>query len=195
MGNFLGPGATEINIQFEVEDVRTTKTFATRIVTAWQDWSQLPEGSSLRTRPDLGKRRIMVVILDFQVREKYSMMEYSPSPLYIDKENPKATFLEKVKPFYGHPSDIRPNREIIRATHSPDVVQKFESIFTLFDKFYKVRACVNSMGWQKAYGIDKKAKTTQDDIPLQHRNNCSWYALPDGQQLDADKGEGEAALG
>lgn len=195
MGNFLGPGATEIKIQFEVEDVRTTKSFATRVVTAWQDWGQLPEGSTLRTRPDIPRRRIMVVILDFQVREKHIMMEYSPSPLYIDNSNPKATFLEKVKPFYSHPSQILPNKESIRASHSPDVVQKFEMIFTLFDKFYKVRACEKSMGWQKAYGIDKKAKTTQDEIPLQQRNNCTWYALPDGQLLNPDNGESEAALG
>lgn len=195
MGNFLGPGATEIKIEFQVEDVRTTRAFATRIVTAWQDWGQLPDDSVLKTRPDLGRRRIMVVILDFQVREKNSMMEYSPSPLYIDNKNPKASFLERVKPFYSHPSEILPNKESIRATHSKDVVDKFEAIFTLFDKFFRVRACQNSMGWQKAYGIDKKAKTTQDDVPLQQRNNCTWYTLPEGQVLNSDNGDNEAALG
>lgn len=195
MGNFLGPGATEIQIEFEVEDVRTTKAFATRVVTAWQDWGQLPEGSVLKTRPDLGRRRIMVVILDFQVREKYVMMDYSPSPLYIDSSKPDASFLEKVRPFYSHPSELKPNRESIRATHSADIVKKFEAIFTLFDKFYQVRACQKSMGWQKAYGIDKTAKTTQDDIPLQQRNNCTWYALPEGQTLKAETGANEAALG
>lgn len=195
MGNFLGPGATEIKIEFQVDDVRTTKSFATRIVTAWQDWGQLPSDSVLKTRADLGRRRIMVVILDFQVREKNIMMEYSPSPLYIDSHNPKATFLEKVRSFYSHPSDILPNSEGIRATHSADVVNKFESIFTLFDKFFRVRACQKSMGWQKAYGIDKTAKTTQDNVPLQQRNNSTWYTLPEGQVLNPDNGESEAALG
>lgn len=195
MGNFLGPGATEIKIEFQVDDVRTTKSFATRIVSAWQDWGQLPSDSVLRTRADFGRRRIMVMTLDFQVREKNSMMEYSPSPLYIDSHNPKATFLEKVRPFYGHPSEILPNKESIRATHSAHVVKMFESIFTLFDKFFRVRACQRSMGWQKAYGIDKEAKTSQDDIPLQQRNNCTWYTLPENQILNPDNGESEAALG
>jgi hypothetical protein len=199
MGNFLGPGATEILTQYEVEDVRTTKTFATRIVTAWQDWSKLPEQSELRKAgaPPAagGRRRIMITILDFQVREKNIMMHYSPSPLYIDDHNPNATFLEKVHPFYSHPSEIPPNPEYIRQTFSPIVVKRFESTFTLFDRFYKMRAVKNSMGMQKALGLDSARKTTQDDLPLQQRNNCSWYTLPDGVVPDDDKGEGEAALG
>merc|ERR1712070_1298960 len=116
-------------------------------------------------------------------------MEYSPSPIYIDNQNPQATFLEKVRPFYSHPSEIPTNKESIRATHSAEVAKMFEAIFTLFDKFYRVRACNKSMGWQKAYGIDKTAMATQDDAPLQQRNNCSWYALPEGQHLNSDNGE------
>lgn len=166
-------------------------------MTAWQDWSQLPADSKLRKQGSagLGRRRIMVVTLDFQVREKYSIMEYSPVPIYAQDKQSAKPFVDKVKNFYSHPSELLPGKEMLRQNHSKDIVDRFESIFTLFDRFYEHRPVQKSMGMQKALGIDKTRKTTQDNAPFQERNNSAWYALKDHIELDESDGGPEAAMG
>ena len=212
LGSFLGPGSIEVFTRYEVEDIRTTRSFATRKVIAWQDLSELPPDSKAK-RPKAGedgKRRIMILLFDFQVREKLEMFDYSPLPVHAIKRppvstgsparvpigiqpTPPKTFLEAVKPFYGSPDAQPEQQSFIDSRLKPEVRAIFHTIFPLFPKYYAMRAIPNAMGVQVAMGIDGKRETTQDDEILQRRTNAHWVKTLEDVDSDSQRGLSYAA--
>lgn len=173
LGTFLGPTSTRYKVTFTVEDVRTTKSFATRKVEAWQD---LPTGNN----GDSSKRRTMILLADFHVREPaentlpgltYSKSPLDPAILKMDTD----TMLSQ--------------REHFAADQPPKVQKVFEHIFPLFYRFLDMKPIPTSMGVQKALGINSGRKTTQDDLPLQQRTNAHWFKV---KEIEGGKGELQA---
>ena len=149
LGNFLGPGSTEVYTRYEVEEIRTTKTFATRKVVAWQDMADLPNDAKTK-RPSAGQslRRIMVVLVDFQVREKRSILDYSPLPVHASPSTPLMTssFSESVKAFYSHHSKLATQQEHLKANFSPEVVEAHNAMFPLFQSAFHLRLYSRDVG-------------------------------------------------
>lgn len=196
LGNFLGPGSIEVYTKYEVEDIRTTKTFATRKVVAWQDLEELPAESKTK-RPPAGKglRRVMIMMVDFQVREKSSMFDYSPLPVHATPSTPSSTstFTESVKAFYSHHTALPRHDEHLRSDFAPEVAEAYESMFPLFGRFFDSRCVVNSMAVQLALGMDAKRESTQDHEPIQRRCNSLWWKGIADMDF-SEKGVNEAAL-
>lgn len=183
VGHFLGPASTEVITRYHVEDVRTTKSFATRKVEAWQDWTSLP-GSS-HDKASGTARKVMILLLDFQVPEKASMFEYSISPLYVSpstslsNHGDKSRFTASIKSHYSTPEDLPSHSDYIPANYNLKVQAAHRKVFHLFDKWFHIRPVVASMGIQNAMGIAKERKTTQDEEPITRRTNSYWVKIRD----------------
>lgn len=165
LGTFLGPTSVKSKLTFTVEDVRTTKSFATRKVEAWQEFLPANGGKS-------SKRRTMILLADFHVRERPEVtlpgMEYSMPPLIADSL--------KISP-----DTLQNQRDQMAATHPPQVLKVFDHVFPLFDRYLDLRPVEDSMGTQKALGLHSSNKTTQDHLPLQQRTNSHWFRIKDVQ--------------
>lgn len=173
LGTFLGPTSTRYKVTFTVEDVRTTKSFATRKVEAWQDWPTGKAGES-------STRRTMILLADFHVREPAEStlpgMTYSVSPLVTSS--------------LATSPDTMPTQQEHFAADQPKQVQKvFDNVFPLFYRYLDMRPIPESMGVQKALGLNSGRKTTQDDLPLQQRTNSHWFKIKD---IEGGKGELQA---
>lgn len=194
LGNFLGPGSIEVYTKYEVEDIRTTKTFATRKVVAWQDLSELPDDSQAK-RPKPGtesSRRIMILLIDFQVKEQYEMFDYSPLPMYATPSfSPSSSFLQTIEPFYSHPTKLKTQEEYLDSTFSPKVVKMHKTIFPLFPKYFEMSPVPTSLGPQLALGLAAERKTNQDSEPIQRRTNAMWVKAKKGSSFER-KGTNEA---
>lgn len=170
LGTFLGPTSIKTKLTFTVEDVRTTKSFATRKVEAWQELPLTNGGKPLR-------RRTMILLADFHVRERPEMtlpgMDYSMPPLVAESL--------KISP-----NDLQHQRALMAATQPPKILQVFDNVFPLFDRYLDLRPVPESMGTQKALGLNSGKKTTQDDLPLQERTNSHWFRIKD---VEGGKGE------
>lgn len=197
LGNFLGPASTEVINTFHVEDIRTTKSFATRKVEAWQDLSELPANRGKPAKANL-KRRVMILLLDFHVREAKSMFEYSAIPLYADPQpSPACSFMKAVEPHYSTPTESPSLHQYLADNHTPKTIKTYNTIFPLFQKYFDVHSVVKSMGVQKALGVAADRPTTQDHLDLRKRTNSNWFRLRSDVQEDGgelQRGENEAAL-
>ncbi|KAJ9091262.1 hypothetical protein QFC19_009172 [Naganishia cerealis] len=169
LGTFLGPTSTKAKVQFRVEDVRTTKSFATRKVEAWQDFPTNDGGSD--------RRRTMILLADFHVREPSSAvlpgMTYSIPPVHPESclDDP----------------DTMITQQQYLATKQPKSVEKpFNTVFPLFYRYLEMKPIQTSMGVQKALGLNSRNKTTQDDLALQQRTNAHWFKV---KEVEGGKGE------
>lgn len=217
LGNFLGPASTEVNILFRVEDIRTTKSFATRKVEAWQDLAELPASKAKAKAKgkeggnDNFKRRIMILLLDFHVQEPKSMLEYSAVPLYAEtpvstsstsSSSPPSTpaaesldFMKAVEPFYSTPEKTPSLQQYLADHHTSKTIETYNTIFPLFPKYFDVRSIEKSMGVQKALGVAAERPTSQDHLDLRKRTNSNWFRmLEDRAGGPLKRGESEAAL-
>ncbi|GHJ84207.1 hypothetical protein NliqN6_0609 [Naganishia liquefaciens] len=163
LGTFLGPTSIKSKLTFTVEDVRTTKSFATRKVEAWQELPS-PEGAKS------SKRRTMILLADFHVRERpevtLSGMDYSIPPLAADSLS-------------RSPDTLQNQRAQMAAMHPSRILKVFDHVFPLFDRYLDLRPVEDSMGTQKALGLNSSNKTTQDHLPLQQRTNSHWFRIKD----------------
>lgn len=197
-GAFLGPTSTEVLIRFTVEHIRDTKSFATRKVDAWQD---VP---SKQDKTKLERRRVMTMLLDFQVRESHSAYEFARLPVHADtraiakstkgeKQDPSA-FREAIRGFYGSP-DTNPSLEQYwKDTDVPQqLIRRYLNMFPLFLPYYDLRAVPNSMAAQKMFGINRHAKTSQDEELLSKRNSAMWFKTKDASAL-SQRGLTEASM-
>lgn len=173
LGTFLGPTSTRYKVTFTVEDVRTTKSFATRKVEAWQDLPMGKDGES-------SKRRTMILLADFHVREpaEHTLpgLDYSKSPL-------------DASALASSPENMLNQKEYFAAEQPQKVQKVFDYVFPLFDRYLEMRPMTSSMGVQKALGINSSRKTTQDDLPLQQRTNSHWFRIKD---VEGGKGQLQA---
>lgn len=170
LGTFLGPTSIKYKLTFTVEDVRTTRSFATRKVEAWQELPSKNGGA-----PD--RRRTMILLADFHARERPEMtlsgMDYSKAPLY-----PESLKIS--------PETLQNQRAHFAATQPEQVLKAFDNVFPLFDRYLDLRPIPEAMGTQKALGMNSRRKTSQDDLPLQQRTNAHWFRI---KEVEGGKGE------
>lgn len=204
LGTFLGPGTLNILTTFKVEDIRTTRSFATRKVEAWQD---VPSSSQQQGKKgnSSGRRRIMIMLLDFSKPEQRSIFDYSVRPLYAISQSSDHTmlpFLDNVKQTYSHPDHLITMSEYILKTPNlgEKVLEKYRTTFPLFDKHFETRPVTTSMGVQKALGLGGKATAAQfsQGADLTRRTNSGWFRLKDSttenQRRQPQRGLHEGAL-
>lgn len=171
LGTFLGPTSTKAKLQFMVEDIRTTKSFVTRKIEAWQEFPD-SNGGGKATR-----RRTMIQLVDFHVREPatsvLSGMTYSMPTLHPES-------------YRDDPNTLISQEQYLAQKQTSTVSKQFHYVFPLFFRYLDMKPIQDSMGVEKALGIKPGAKTNQDDIPLQERTNAHWFRVKEIQG-----GEGE----
>lgn len=206
LGNFLGPGSIEVYTKYEVEDIRTTKTFATRKVIAWQDLNELPADSKTkRPPPGQGLRRIMIMLVDFQVREKASLFDYSPLPIHatpppatytiksgFSEHRPVEEFKAAVEASYGSPSTLASHEDYLHSNFSDRTIKAYQTMFPLFARFFTSRPVTSSLASETMMGFEAKRAAKQDVEPIQRRTNSLWWKGRDDMDF-SKKGVNEAA--
>lgn len=173
LGTYLAPALTDRKFFCSVRKIRDTKTFATRQVEVSQFLDLKDEGK--------GKRVCMLVIADFMVPEKESLLEYSAQPslpkLDInslpDLDESQAQLVEK-------------------GVLSPKTAKAHSVVFGLMKRHMGVRPHSSSIFAQNASGMAKTAPTTQDHLPLPKKVSGDYYRVR--HELKS-QGENIAALG
>lgn len=208
LGNFLGPGSIEVYPKYEVEDIRTTKTFATRKVVAWQDLGELPAESKTKRPPKgQGLRRAMIMLVDFQVREKATFFDYSPLPIYAQPSTKQTygknsrfnehrsadEFRDAVEPFYRSPNASIPHKDYLEKNFPEKTVQAYEKMFPLFARFFSSRPVERTVATQTMMGLEAHRDTSQDAEPIQRRTNSLWWKGRDDMDF-SKRGVNEASL-
>ncbi|KAL8292627.1 hypothetical protein RQP46_001239 [Phenoliferia psychrophenolica] len=149
-GHYLGPTATDRHIKLVVEDVRTTRTFATRRVVL----SQLQDDGS--------ERSSLAVTLDF-------MLSAPTSFLTFNLPMPTITPHADLPPFH-EALDAR----VAAKTIHPKVVDQFKSLFGLMFRFLDIKIPEGELLGQNAWGIDTKVPTSQDHLALTEKRSRTW---------------------
>ncbi|CAD6575695.1 MAG: hypothetical protein CYPHOPRED_005776, partial [Cyphobasidiales sp. Tagirdzhanova-0007] len=134
LGHFLGPGSTEVATRYVVEDLRTTKSFVTRKVEAWQDWSSLP--GKKQDSENGGRRRISVLLLDFHVPVGASMFEYNDMPLHATpspsttSHGDSAAFIASISENCSSPDKLRTPADFFFSSYPPQKSAQLDVPFT-----------------------------------------------------------------
>lgn len=194
-GIFLGPGSVFVEIEFSVEHIRETRTFATRKVDAWQ---------TVPTKKDPSKgerRRVMTVLMDFQVREPRTAFDFARLPIHADplpapnrgeKRDPSA-FRNAIKKHYGWPDSLLDSEDYWKSRNTPQqLIRTYKGIFPLFGRYFDVKPVTESMAHQLLFGVARHEKSTQDDLPIDKRTSSIWFKRRKEHDLSA-RGAHEAA--
>ena len=186
-----------MHTQYVVEDIRTTKSFATRKVEAWQDWATVP--GIKKDGKNGTKRRVMIMLMDFQVPEKASMFEYNVMPMHADPLDissptvhvePEA-FKAAIQSHYSSPDQLPTYNDYLSTNYTPEVKEWYPKIVP-FEQYYDIRPVINSMGAQKILGIAFKAKTHQDVETVTRRTSTHWVKAKQPPASWQSEGQGEA---
>lgn len=151
-GNFLGPALTDRPLSCSVQEKRTTRTFATRIVEVGQ---RLDNGQS---------RSCLLMVADFHVPEPASMLTYS-------KPRPEGySSYEECKPAAQWRQSL-----VDRGVVSQGVADAYAKQFSLGERFYENRPCPEGVAAQNLYGMAKTMATTQDSRALIDKSSADWF--------------------
>lgn len=161
LGHFLGPSTTDRHMHLRVEDVRTTRTFATRrvVVSQVQD-----DGSS---------RDTLAVTLDFMSTSPVSVLSYSTPPPQITHHSQLPPYLDAL--------DAR----VAAGTLPEQVSQVYSILFGLMFKMMDVKIPEDAILGNNAWGVNSKAKTAQDHLAVTEKRSSHWmrskldFARPD----------------
>ncbi len=156
-GAYLGPSSTEVPTTYEVQDHRSTRSFHTRQVIAFQEIANSRTGKK-------EKRKILVVLMDWHVLEPFHLLEYSIPTLYPISS-------------YSTPEKLLPQSEYLKQNLSPKMAKIYSETFHLFGSFFDNRPCPISMGAQNSYGFKEGAKTTEDEKHPTNRTNSYWLKV------------------
>jgi hypothetical protein len=152
-GSYLAPSSTDVPTYFECEDMRTTRSMITRLVTASQDVDPKPGAGTGTIR-----RKTLVTILDFHVSEP-PMLSYNRGPMYPGT--------------YSSPSSLLGTEERTRQLLPPDLHAVMMKQFGLLLRLYEQKPVPSSGGAQNALGFSGKG-TSQDELDLVKRTNATW---------------------
>lgn len=179
LGHYLGPTATDRHIKITVEDVRTTRTFATRRVVLTQVQDNGTERSSL------------AVTLDFMATSPTSVLKYHIPAPFITHHSKLAPFQEAIEA-----------RVATKALH-PKAASTFKTVFGLMFKMLEMRIPEDAPLGQNLWGVDKQIATSQDGVPLTDKRSVSWMrskidlsspSSPDGEALPISAQSASASL-
>lgn len=169
-GSYLGPASTDVPTTFTVEDVRSTRTMLTRIVTASQVLPSKP--SHTNPKPDPVTRKVLVCICDFH-RPETAFLTYSAPPLHPGTYPPPTSI-----------KTLEENWEIL--PFRPEVLKVFKTQFSLPFRMFEYRPVMTSAGAQNSLGfID--TKTSQDHLELTKRTSTNWIRAREALGTYADR--------
>ncbi|KAL8279305.1 hypothetical protein RQP46_008342 [Phenoliferia psychrophenolica] len=137
IGHFLGPTGKDKAIRMTVDDVRTTRTFATRRVMLAQE------------QPDGTERSVMAITLDFVVSTGPSFIQFSLTP--------PVTAHHSDLPLYVDALDAR----VASGTMLPVVASTFRTVFDLITRTLDIKIPDDALMGQNVWGIEKWAQTSQ----------------------------------
>lgn len=162
MGYFLGPSRLDRALICNVREIRKTRTFCAREV----ELSQLYDGK---------RRKVMVLLMDFQMREPATMMSFSAPPAL------------KYSSLHQAPSLQQLRSTALKEGRATAVDTAFhEQGFALKDRYFEQRACVEGVFGQTLYGVLQQAKTTQDDLPVTAKTSADWFRAVDALSTRAE---------
>lgn len=151
LGHFLGPAATDQKLYGTVEEVRSTRTFATRRVKVRQ------------RQKDGSMRSCLEATVDFQVLEE-SAMDYNPDTLTAwPAVDYSATATEQ--------ADAMRRRGVL----SEAAYKAFSASVGISNTLYDTRVCVNGVGSQNLSGSAKEIATSQDALHITRKSSAEWY--------------------
>jgi acyl-CoA thioesterase len=191
-GSYLSPASTDVPTTFVVEDLRSTRTMMTRLVTVSQLFPQKvkptkPAASSSSSTqeatappPPGVKRKVLIAILDFHAPET-PFLTYSRQPLHPGPNS------------YPSPESLPNSNTTLPRLLSgdPKVLKVMMTQFDLPMRMFEHRPVPSSMGAQNALGF-LKTKTSQDELDITKRTYTNWVRVRDN--LDGPS-ETYAALG
>jgi len=122
-GSYLGPASTDVRTVFNVQSVRDTSRFCTRVVTATQG-----EGSK--------QRNIFIAVMDWHRKEE-SLFEYSKPPIC---------------PSHPAAEDLPAYDEYIKTVLTKEEAQIYLQTFELSRRVLEIRPCPDSIGARSVLG-------------------------------------------
>ncbi|KAF6833314.1 acylthioesterase ii [Colletotrichum plurivorum] len=151
-GNYLGPALTDRKLKCSVRRVRDTRTFATRLVEVSQD------------QDDGEPRLCMIMLADFQVKEKASLLVYSAPPSM------------EYSPVERCPDKNERAAEMVREGIIPEKLARlYIATFGFNDVFFETRLTPESVASNNLHGVARKAKTPQDHLPITSKTSADWF--------------------
>lgn len=158
LGTILSPALTHECVTYQVEDLRTTKTFCTRKIEAWQEHQGV-------------KRRVMVCLFDSHVREE-GAVNYSAPP------RGKYSSME--------PENRIDTIEQISKTQPSKVLQTYKAIFPVSLRYFDYKSVPESFGDKIALGLGPNAKTLDVALHPTSKTNAAWVKSREVLQTHAE---------
>lgn len=150
-GTYLGPTSTTIPVRLVVQRLRSTRTFQTRLVHAYQRTSNSEE------------RATFFAIVDFiSAREPDSLIYYASPRLSYTPANQCPDYREHLA------------ARVQQGTLKPEIYNTFLDSFSSFLPIFEQRFCPEGVGFQNLWGIDRTAKTSQDAVPMAAKSTAWW---------------------
>ena len=155
MGNFLGPASVDRTLHCSVRSLRTTKTFATRLV----EVSQI--------RDDGQSRLCLFMTADFHVQEPHTVLTYSRPPAAdVSEVENSPTAEDNLNALLEHGTINQRDAEIHR------------QLFKLEERLLDRRLCPEGIMTQTFAGTARKGTiTTQDHLPIHDRTSSDYFRV------------------
>ncbi|KAL8286607.1 hypothetical protein RQP46_004135 [Phenoliferia psychrophenolica] len=150
LGHFLGPTLVDRPVNFLVQDVRTTRTFATRRVVA----SQVQDDGSTRS--------VMATTFDFMTSSPTSFLTFGVPMPSTTHHSELPLFVDAIE------------KRVEAKTADREVANKFNSIFQLVLGMLDIKHPVETPFARTLWGLDAKAGTGQDHLSLTEKTSLQW---------------------
>ena len=153
LGNFLGPAFPDRTLHCSVRSLRTTKTFATRLV----EVSQI--------RDDGQSRLCLFMTADFHIQEPHTLLTYSrPPKMNVSEVQDSPT------------TEGNLNALLERGTINEQDIKIHRKLFQLEERLFERRPCPESIMTQTFAGAAGKGTvTTQDHLPLHEKTSSDYF--------------------
>lgn len=147
-GYYLAPVSTEDKVTCTVEEIRSTRTFSTRIV-----------------RVEQNGRLCLVVTADFRSAEQ-ALLEFNTPP------SRKYTFWSECKGI----EELK-DQALKDGTISEEQARVHDFFFGSGLQFWENRPAPEGVMGQNLNGVVKEVKTTQDGLTLSEKTSADWYRV------------------
>lgn len=150
LGHFLGPASTEYKLHCHVENVRDTRSFATRRVRVKQ---QQKDGKF---------RTCLELTADFHVKETSAFKYSAPPSTTYPRADDCPTFPELAGTLQS------------RGAISEKGAQGFLKMFGVALEHFDTRYCLNGVAGQNLGGAAKTVETMQEHLPITGKSSAEW---------------------
>ena len=163
MGNYLRPALVDRTIHCQVRALRTSRTFATRLV----------EASQIQ---DDGKSRLCLFLTaDFQIQEPATVLKYSRPPMTAVPALADCISTQELR------NELFKNGVIDQPT-----VEMSKVMFGLEQRLLERRPCPEGVLSQTLSGFAKKGTpTTQDHLPIYEKTSSDYFRSKHGLKTPA----------